>query len=99
MHANQIGYMVDAHDPRERTRWDLEHVACPECGQPMRVDSARCKSCAARNRAARAAEAIQAERMGNHRRFEAALSAGWTLVELVEMRPDIPTWAEIDERR
>jgi hypothetical protein len=96
IHARPMGYFEGGDDPR---RWDA-YKTCPICGGRMSPNAIRCVQCYGRSTAQNNLDrfGLDEQRMDNHHRFEAALLAGWTFVELLVVRPAIPTWEELCAR-
>lgn len=85
--ARSMGDFVGGQSPK----WD--HVdTCPVCGGVKQVAAQTCISCSPRKKVGRSRSARD-----RHRRFEAAVQAGWDEQVLIASRPVIPTWAEIAE--
>ena len=88
VHTFADGFL-DAHEPKLKNRRD----ECPECGGLKSKAARVCIHCRPVRQVKRSAEARE-----NHRRYNAALEAGWTAAEmLIAGHP--PTPEEINERR
>lgn len=88
IHARPMGDFVGQHTPQRRIK-----NRCPVCGGPKNQKATTCIACRPVKQVSR-----DADTMDNHHRWNAALEAGWTEGQLMEMRPNIPTWEQIIER-
>jgi hypothetical protein len=81
-----MGQFIGEHEPKRGNYRER----CPDCGGIKSKRAITCVVCRPVKQVERDAEA-----MDRHRRWSAALEAGWTEGELIHMRPNIPTWEQI----
>jgi len=85
IHAYAMGDFVGAHEPKREFQDN-----CPECGGLKARSSRVCVFCRVPRPVQKSEDA-----MDRHHRWSACLEAGWTMEELIAMRPFLFEWEHI----
>jgi hypothetical protein len=95
MHANVMGEFVGAVN-----KYEKGDAVCPGCLGRMAQGSSLCVACSNQRLTDKRwnSEERAAARRDRHRRFEAAVQAGWSVRLLMATLCALPTWCEICAR-